>query len=81
MNKFERNNTDEFTIESLDLGKLTMLRVWHDDSGPSSGWFLDRIEVIETSSQSRYVFVCGRWLASDEDDRTCIRELLCNTVC
>ena len=79
-NKFERNQLDEFTIESVDLGELTKCRIWHDGAGLGAGWFLESVEVIEAKSQSKYVFPCGRWLDSDKDDKSLVRELVCKEV-
>ena len=32
-NKFERNQTDRFTLKAAELGELTSLRIRHDNSG------------------------------------------------
>ncbi|XP_061409799.1 lipoxygenase homology domain-containing protein 1-like isoform X3 [Lethenteron reissneri] len=75
-NKFERANEDVFTVAAVDLGELKKVRLRHDNSGVSAGWFLDRVEVTEQTSQRKYVFPCGRWLAVDEDDGQVARELV-----
>ena len=35
--KFQRGNLDTFVLDAVDLGRLTKLRIGHDDSGPGSG--------------------------------------------
>lgn len=35
--KFERNHTDVFTVESADLGVLKKIKIGHDNSGLSAG--------------------------------------------
>ena len=30
---FKRGGSDTFGIETVDLGELTKIRVWHDNSG------------------------------------------------
>ena len=52
--KFERNYTDEFLAESDDLGELVHVRIGHDGSGLGSDWFLDSVEVIEVTSQTKF---------------------------
>jgi hypothetical protein len=44
-NNFERAKTDVFGFENEDLGDLTKLRVWHDNSGnvPWELWLIDRV--------------------------------------
>lgn len=71
------NRTDEFTIESASLGKLQRLRIGHDNSGPSPGWFLDKVIVDDVTSNRVYEFPCQRWLAKDEDDGQISRDLVC----
>ena len=45
-NNFERNQIEEFGIESIDLGDtITKCRIGHDNSGFGSGWFLDKVIV------------------------------------
>ncbi len=53
--KFERNYTDEFLAESDDLGELVHVRIGHDGSGLGSDWFLESVEVIEVTSQTKFV--------------------------
>ncbi|KAI8493666.1 Lipoxygenase y domain-containing protein 1, partial [Branchiostoma belcheri] len=67
-NKFERDRTDLFKLEAADIGKIEKIRIGHDDSGPGSGWFLDKVDIDVPSHGERYVFSCHRWLASDEGD-------------
>uniref|UniRef100_H2ZAW4 PLAT domain-containing protein n=1 Tax=Ciona savignyi TaxID=51511 RepID=H2ZAW4_CIOSA len=80
-NKFERDAMDTFTFQDkLSVGEPQKLRVWHDSKGFSSGWHLDHIEVCDESTQQKYMFPCGRWLADDEDDKQTIRELTCSNL-
>ncbi len=67
-NKFERNQLDTFEIESVDLGDLEEVKVWHDNSGIGASWYLDRIEV-EDEDGAKSVFPCARWLSKTEDDK------------
>ena len=68
---------DEFIVECPALGTLKKLRIGHDNSGMSPGWFLDKVIVDDLETNRVYEFPCGRWLAKDEDDGQISRELLC----
>ncbi|XP_015232597.1 PREDICTED: lipoxygenase homology domain-containing protein 1-like isoform X1 [Cyprinodon variegatus] len=74
-NKFEQGMINEFTVEAVDLGELEKLRIGHDNSGGSSGWFLDWVEVDAPSQGQRLRFPCGRWLDRGEDDGAIVRDL------
>ncbi|KAG8456825.1 hypothetical protein GDO86_002563 [Hymenochirus boettgeri] len=67
-NKFERGQTDVFTVEAVDIGALTKLKIGHDNKGLSAGWFLDWVEIDAPSLGHRVKFPCGRWLDKSEDD-------------
>ncbi|XP_062611722.1 uncharacterized protein LOC134273545 [Saccostrea cucullata] len=52
------------------LGDLTYFRVWHDNSGIGNekSWYLDKILVDDLQNGKRYVFLCDKWLAVEQDD-------------
>ena len=53
--------TDLFSIEAVDLGKLTKVTVGHDGFGRGSGWFLEEIIIQESDrARKKYVFKCNR---------------------
>uniref|UniRef100_A0A673ZXF5 Lipoxygenase homology PLAT domains 1 n=1 Tax=Salmo trutta TaxID=8032 RepID=A0A673ZXF5_SALTR len=79
-NKFERGMVDEFTVEAVDLGELEKLRIGHDNSGGSPGWFLDWVEIDAPSQGQRLRFPCGRWLDNGEDDGAIVRDLYPNEL-
>ncbi|XP_036382736.1 lipoxygenase homology domain-containing protein 1-like [Megalops cyprinoides] len=74
-NKFERGMIDEFTVEAVDIGTLKKLRIGHDNSGGSPGWFLDWVEINAPSLGQKLRFPCGRWLDRGEDDGAIVRDL------
>ncbi|XP_047236335.1 lipoxygenase homology domain-containing protein 1 isoform X3 [Girardinichthys multiradiatus] len=74
-NKFEQGMINEFIVEAVDLGDLEKLRIGHDNSGGSSGWFLDWVEIDAPSQGQRLRFPCGRWLDEGEDDGAIVRDL------
>ncbi|KAM9307093.1 lipoxygenase homology domain-containing protein 1 [Pholidichthys leucotaenia] len=76
LNKFEKGQEDIFSITAVDLGVLKKLRIRHDNSQSSPGWFLDRVEIVDNKDDTTYFFPCKRWLAVDEDDGQLARELV-----
>ncbi|KGL83888.1 Lipoxygenase homology domain-containing protein 1, partial [Tinamus guttatus] len=74
--KFEKGQEDVFTIKAIDLGELKKLRIRHDNSGASSSWFLERVEIVDLKESTTYYFPCQRWLAVEEDDGQIVRELV-----
>ena len=75
--KFERGQTDIFSFSMLGLGNLLKIRIWHDNKYPRSGWFLQSVDIVDTTTQESWDFPCGRWLAKNEDDHSLVRELPC----
>uniref|UniRef100_A0A8C8DR79 Lipoxygenase homology PLAT domains 1a n=1 Tax=Oryzias sinensis TaxID=183150 RepID=A0A8C8DR79_9TELE len=63
-NLFEREQTDRFVLEMLDMGDLWRVRMEHDNSGLSPGWLLDRVEVTNTANGVTTIFICGKWYSS-----------------
>ncbi|CAF3034138.1 unnamed protein product [Rotaria sp. Silwood2] len=74
---FEKNQVDTFHVESDYIEELTKLRIEHDNTGRGPGWFLDRIVVTDLkNSSTKYIGICNRWLAKDEDDGEISRDLI-----
>lgn len=62
---------------SLFVGELTKVRIWHDNKFLKANWFLESVEIINESNDEKYLFPCNRWLAKDKDDGSLVRELTC----
>lgn len=60
---FERGETDEFKVETADVGKPYKLRVWHDNAGRGPGWHLDK---VRDSTETRITLS----LAGYQDDKS-----------
>ncbi|XP_063722696.1 lipoxygenase homology domain-containing protein 1-like isoform X2 [Symsagittifera roscoffensis] len=83
INKFESGSAEECIVECVDLGQLNKVRIEHDNKNLGAGWFLDSVSVQPISpsyspssgSSTTILFPCHRWLATDEDDGQCVREL------
>ncbi|RDD42008.1 Lipoxygenase homology domain-containing protein 1 [Trichoplax sp. H2] len=76
VNLFERNQHDKFTIEALDLGKLTKLHIEHDNKGWGASWLLDRVEVHNVDSNETIIFPCKQWLDKKKGDGQIAKDLL-----
>jgi len=74
-NNFERSQVDTFAITVNDVGTLTSLEVWHDNSGRHSGWYLDEITLSERYSTVSYLFPCHNWLSLSDGDHQLSRTL------
>ena len=46
-NNFERNQCDQFTIETYDYANLTKLRIGHNNKSLGSAWHLNKASVLE----------------------------------
>ncbi|XP_058879383.1 lipoxygenase homology domain-containing protein 1-like [Acipenser ruthenus] len=64
---FEKGQTDTFKIKTRSVGRLYKIEIGHDGKGLGSGWFLEKVEITPTSSETTYVFPCSRWLSVDGD--------------
>ncbi|XP_038662286.1 polycystic kidney disease protein 1-like 2 [Scyliorhinus canicula] len=66
---FERGGVDGYLLTTLfPLGDLQSIRLWHDNSGPSPSWYVNRISVLDLETDQRWCFLCNSWLAIDVGD-------------
>ncbi|KAF3848635.1 hypothetical protein F7725_015132 [Dissostichus mawsoni] len=80
-NLFEREQTDRFLLEMLDMGELQKVRMDQDNSGLSPGWLLDRVEVTNTANGVTTIFLCGKWLDLERADKQIARASQLTTPC
>ena len=50
-----------------DIGEIYSLRIWHDNSGEDPSWFLDAIEITDSSSGSCWKFIFETWLSLEDE--------------
>ncbi|XP_040192273.1 lipoxygenase homology domain-containing protein 1 [Rana temporaria] len=65
---FERGRVDNFTINTIDIGKINKLLIGHDNVGIRAGWFLGNVVVLVPAHGKQYMFPVNRWLCRDECD-------------
>ncbi|XP_062836432.1 oxygen-regulated protein 1 isoform X2 [Anolis carolinensis] len=77
--KFQRGQTDNFSMTAVSLGVLNKVLISHDGTGPGSGWCLEKIVITyeeeEEGGVEKVVFPCNRWLDEYQDDGKTEREL------
>ncbi|RLV99983.1 hypothetical protein DV515_00009258, partial [Chloebia gouldiae] len=74
-NKFERGQEDLFTIQAVDLGILYKIKIRHDNSMFSPDWFLEKVEILDETTEESFVFLCERWLSKKKEDKKIERTL------
>uniref|UniRef100_A0A663ND18 Lipoxygenase homology domains 1 n=1 Tax=Athene cunicularia TaxID=194338 RepID=A0A663ND18_ATHCN len=74
-NKFERGQEDTFTIQAVDLGILYKIKIRHDNSMFSPDWFLEKVEILDETTEESFVFLCERWLSKKKEDKKTDRTL------
>ncbi|KYO37869.1 polycystic kidney disease protein 1-like 2 isoform A [Alligator mississippiensis] len=63
---FERGGVDVFLLCTLfPLGELQRIRLWHDNSGNSPSWYVNRVLVHDLARDQKWYFLCNSWLAID----------------
>ena len=62
-------------VSSSSPGKLTKVHVKHDNSGLCPGWFLNRVEIFNTSTNATDVFPCHKWFDRDKGDGEIARDV------
>ncbi|KAH0619520.1 hypothetical protein JD844_000206 [Phrynosoma platyrhinos] len=66
---FERGGGDVFLLCTLfPLGELQSIRLWHDNSGESPSWYVNRVLVHDVATDQKWYFLCNSWLAIDVGD-------------
>ncbi|PFX11751.1 Polycystic kidney disease protein 1-like 2, partial [Stylophora pistillata] len=66
---FSRGSINTFTISlPRRLGPLYKVKVWHDNSGESPGWFLQDLVITEVESQEKWYILAKRWLAVERGE-------------
>ncbi|XP_065066412.1 uncharacterized protein LOC135692255 [Rhopilema esculentum] len=66
---FEKGETDAFLVTTpFSLGQIKSVEVWHNNAGNSPGWYCMQVQIRDVQTDKKFIFVCNRWLAVEEDD-------------
>ncbi len=68
INDLERHAYDRFTVPGIDVGDLSSIRVWHDNTGSHPGWWLESLCVWRPDGRI-WQADCHTWLALTAGDR------------
>ena len=64
--KFLPGQVDVFTFRDQPwLGKLSRIRVWHDNEGPNPAWYLSSIYILDELSGRLYGILIDSWLSKE----------------
>ncbi|WAR22969.1 LOXH1-like protein [Mya arenaria] len=72
---FTSGAESEFHISTGQVGRVTKIRLEHDNSGSQPDWRLDYVRMYDEDSSEELMFYADRWLALDKDDGSICREL------
>lgn len=62
--KFRKGQTDIFEIKAINLGKLTRVKIWHDNKDiMSPDWYLASVKITDGDSGDDTLFPCDAWLS------------------
>ncbi|XP_012657455.1 lipoxygenase homology domain-containing protein 1 [Otolemur garnettii] len=78
---FERKSASRFIVELEDVGEIIeKIRIGHDNTGINPGWHCSHVDIRrllpDKDGAETLTFPCDRWLATSEDDKKTIRELV-----
>uniref|UniRef100_G1M210 Lipoxygenase homology PLAT domains 1 n=1 Tax=Ailuropoda melanoleuca TaxID=9646 RepID=G1M210_AILME len=78
---FERKSASRFIMELEDVGEIIeKIRIGHDNTGANPGWHCSHVDIRrllpDKDGTETLTFPCDRWLATSEDDKKTIRELV-----
>ncbi|XP_062933380.1 lipoxygenase homology domain-containing protein 1 isoform X3 [Cynocephalus volans] len=78
---FERKSASRFIVELEDVGEvIEKIRIGHDNTGINPGWHCSYVDIRrllpDKDGTETLTFPCDRWLATSEDDKKTIRELV-----
>ncbi|KAF3829834.1 hypothetical protein GH733_001785, partial [Mirounga leonina] len=78
---FERKSASRFIMELEDVGEvIEKIRIGHDNTGINPGWHCSHVDIRrllpDKDGTETLTFPCDRWLATSEDDKKTIRELV-----
>jgi lipoxygenase homology domain-containing protein 1 len=73
---FEKNKTDEFKLNGLDVGEVTKINLSHDGKSMGDGWYVDTVTIVVKGLTTE--FKCDRWLDVGEGDKKISVDFLAN---
>ncbi|XP_025107499.1 lipoxygenase homology domain-containing protein 1-like isoform X4 [Pomacea canaliculata] len=70
VNDFERGDTNRFSLLRLGTFKdVCEIRIYHDNSGYSPGWYLRWVKVKRVMMKNYRKFIVNDWVPTQEEER------------
>ncbi|XP_017333410.1 polycystic kidney disease protein 1-like 2 [Ictalurus punctatus] len=65
---FEKGGVDMFMLSTpFPLGELQNIKLWHDNTGGSPDWYLQKVTVQDLQTRQVWHFLCNTWLKGNGD--------------
>ena len=64
-----------FQIYVGDIGRLSKIRLFHDNGGEQPGWHVDQLTLEDAHSKEQLRVNIDRWISQDRDDGETFREV------
>ncbi|KAG2458082.1 LOXH1 protein, partial [Polypterus senegalus] len=72
---FNPNSADTFQVNLKNLGELYKIRIGHDNSGESPGWFLEEVILQEILTEKDLILPVKEWLDEEKGSGDVWKEL------
>uniref|UniRef100_A0A8C4RVI6 Oxygen-regulated protein 1 n=1 Tax=Erpetoichthys calabaricus TaxID=27687 RepID=A0A8C4RVI6_ERPCA len=72
---FNPNSADTFQVNLKNLGELYKIRIGHDNSGESPGWFLEEVILQEILTEKELILPVKEWLDEEKGSGDVWKEL------
>jgi len=73
---FETGRIDVFRHECLELGELKQIIIGHNGKGLGCAWLLDKVFIVNESTNQRWIFPCKQWFDPKQGDKKTERALV-----
>ncbi|XP_077990949.1 uncharacterized protein LOC144445282 [Glandiceps talaboti] len=68
-NLFDPGNEDEFDVNFGDIGKVSKIRLFHNNTNPDPRWKVDSVRMEDQDTGEKLEFNLDCWIGEEEDER------------
>lgn len=72
---FQRAASETFTVVGKDVGRLTGIRIRHDNTNDDKSWWLQEVTVEDENSNESGSFVFNNWISATEGPKQLVVEI------
>lgn len=66
---FARGSVNTFMLCLKEsLGDISHIKLWHDNTGDNPQWYVNKVVIRDPKTDTKWFFVCNRWLAAERED-------------